>query len=84
MLIQLYKNHSVWIAQGIKITKSKYRAEDLVQEMYLKVGEKQPNIDFDKNYKGYINRLMKNIYLNRKFKESKRILVDITEFKEYL
>ena len=82
MLEEVYKCHSQWLSMAIKISKSKYRAEDLVQDMYLKIG-KGTNIDLNKNAKGYIYRIMRNIYLKEKEKESKRILVDITNY-EYL
>jgi len=83
MLIELYKNHSQWLAMAIKITKSKDLAEDLVQDMYVKM-HKRGNLDGIRNVKGFVNTMLRNMFYDIKRKESKRILVDITGFKEFL
>jgi DNA-directed RNA polymerase specialized sigma24 family protein len=80
MLNTLYQEHHNWISFGIKITGNKNDSEDLVQDMYLTIGKKS-KIDVTKNYKAYIFRIMKNLFLYSKRRE-KKVLVDIDDYKE--
>jgi len=59
MLEELSKNHKHWLSIAYQICKDKDYANDLVQDMYLKLY----NCDKDIN-EWYIYRVIKNMYLN--------------------
>lgn len=59
MLEQLSKNHEEWIKYAINICGNKNDANDLVQDMYLKLHDSQKEIS-----KSYVYCVLKNIFLD--------------------
>lgn len=68
MLEQLSKNHQEWLKMAISICKNKRDADDLVQDMYLKIHKVQPK----KINKWYVYRTLSSLYIDkiRKHKET--------------
>ena len=58
MLTELSKKHSKWLSFALKICGNEDQANDLTQEMYLKVNAAQP----DKICNGYIYRTIANLF----------------------
>ena len=75
-LLDIFNKHQVWIDIVSSFGCNKETAEDIVQEMYIKIDKKIKNglnIDFgetDYNYY-YIFKTLKTLFLDLKRKESK-------------
>src|SRR5437762_2311546 len=50
---------------AFRLTKSKTEAEEIVQEVFVKLWMKRENIDLEKNFASYIIRITKNLILDR-------------------
>ena len=57
---ELYKNHNNWIGYALKICGNRDDANDLVQEMYLKMHDSQKEVN-----NSYIYCVIKNIFLDQ-------------------
>lgn len=77
MLEELSKNHGKWIKYAIKICGHKQSAEDLVQDMYLKVHNR--NIESYKLTDQYIYTMLLNDYKTIVTKGNKVELISIDE-----
>ena len=61
MIIEdLYKNHNNWIGYATKVCGDYQQAQDLVQEMYLKMHDSQKEVN-----NSYIYCVIKNIFLDQ-------------------
>ena len=87
MVVEIvFKKHNEWISLVEKFGCNRDTAEDLVQEMYIKIQkrvEAGTDIMFDEhevNY-FYILTTLHNLYLDLKRKENKVVLVDIDDFQ---
>ena len=56
MLEELYKYHDEWLAIAVAMTSTKEDAEDLVQEMYIRLNEKLDSIERIRHGKDDVNR----------------------------
>ena len=74
MLTELSKNHSKWLSFALKICGNEEQANDLTQEMYLKVYAAQP----DKICNGYIYRIIANLF-NDTHRKKNIVTVSIDE-----
>ena len=88
-LSEIFKKHKVWVDIVCTFGCNKETAEDIVQEMYIKIDKKIKkglNIDFgenDYNYY-YIFKTLKTLFLDLKRKESKVNIIDIESATKYL
>ena len=87
MVVEIaFKKHNEWISLVEKFGCNRDTAEDLVQEMYIKIQkrvEAGTDIMFDEhevNY-FYILTTLYNLYLDLKRKENKVVLVDIDDYQ---
>lgn len=62
-----------------RLTANKEKAEDLVQETFLRVLDNREKYKDDTNFKGWIFKIMKNIFINEYRKESHK--ADIINFE---
>lgn len=82
----IYKKHQVWVDIVCSFGCNKDTAEDLVQEMYIKILKKLNNglnIDFgnnDYNYY-YIFKTLKSLFYDLKRKEKNINIINIDEIK---
>ena len=70
MIEFLWSNDKLWRSYALKICKSEYTADDLVQEMYLKLKDKK---DLSKKYV-YLTLL--SIFIDSKRKEKHNLNID--------
>ena len=56
MLEELYKYHDEWLAIAVAMTSTKEDAEDLVQDMYIRLNEKLDSIERIRHGKDDVNR----------------------------
>ncbi len=88
-LSEIFKKHKIWIDIVCTFGCNKETAEDIVQEMYIKIDKKIKNgldINFgtnDYNYY-YIFKTLKTLFLDLKRKESKVKTIDIDTATKYL
>ena len=88
-LSDIFKKHIIWIDIVCSFGCNKETAEDIVQEMYIKIDKKIKkglNIDFgetDYNYY-YIFKTLKTLFLDLKRKESKVNIIQIENVRDYL
>jgi DNA-directed RNA polymerase specialized sigma24 family protein len=76
-LLELSKKDSYWRSIALKICRNKFMADDIVQEMYLKLC----NNDKDKN-DFYVIIVMRNIFLDTIKKDKMFLDVDNYDFKD--
>ena len=74
MLTELSKKHSKWLSFALKICGNEEQANDLTQEMYLKVYEAKPN----EICNGYIYRIIANLF-NDVHRKKKIVTVSIDD-----
>lgn len=85
LLKDIYKKHDIWVDIVMSFGCKKYYAEDIVQEMYIKIiryFNKGLNIDYgneDYNYY-YIFLTLKSLFLNLKKKENRVKFLHIDQF----
>ena len=88
-LSDIFKKHQTWIDIVCTFGCNKETAEDIVQEMYIKIDKKLKkglNIDFgetDYNYY-YIFKTLKSLFLDLKRKESKVYIIEIDNVRNHL
>lgn len=73
MLEELALYHKKWLGMALKISNNKDDAEDLVQEMYLKLYAKESIND------GYIFKTLKNLWLNT-ITRNKEVVTDLEKY----
>jgi DNA-directed RNA polymerase specialized sigma24 family protein len=83
----LYKKHKQWVEIVETFGCNKQTAEDLVQEMYIKIAKKIENgtdILYNKNEVNYfyIYLTLKTLFLDLKRKESKVSVISLSEIRE--
>lgn len=78
MIEQLYKNHSKWLSSANSLLKNKQDAEDLVQDMYIKLYHKE-NINST-----YVYMTIRSMFLDIKKKDKNITMVDIEKVEPYL
>jgi DNA-directed RNA polymerase specialized sigma24 family protein len=88
-LSEIFKKHKVWIDIVCSFGCNKETAEDLVQEMYIKIDKrikKGLDINFGKNDYNYyyIFKTLKTLFLDLKRKESKVKTINIDIAAKYL
>ena len=88
-LSEIFKKHKVWIDIVCSFGCNKETAEDLVQEMYIKIDKrikKGLDINFGKNDYNYyyIFKTLKTLFLDLKRKESKVKTINIDIATKYL
>ena len=87
ILNQIANQHKKWINIVKSFGCNKETAEDIVQEMYIKIQKKlEEGLDIkygddDFNY-SYIFRMLRNLFLDLKRKENKVFIVDIDNIKD--
>ena len=87
ILKQIANKHNDWVNIVRSFGCNNETAEDIVQEMYIKVQLKlEEGLDIrygddDFNY-SYVFRILRNLFIDLKRKESKVHIVDIDKFKE--
>tara|TARA_R110001592_G_C13102792_1_gene744334 strand:+ start:817 stop:1305 length:489 start_codon:yes stop_codon:yes gene_type:complete len=87
ILKQIANQHKKWINIVKSFGCNKETAEDIVQEMYIKIQKKlEEGLDIkygddDFNY-SYIFRMLRNLFLDLKRKENKVFIVDIDNIKD--
>jgi DNA-directed RNA polymerase specialized sigma24 family protein len=74
MLEELSKHDAEWKAMAIHICKDKYIADDLVNDMYLKLYDSGKT--FQQINKWFVYVTMKNIYLNIIKRDKKSVSID--------
>ena len=72
MLEELSKNHQEWLKMAISICKNKRDADDLVQDMYLKIHKVQPK----KINKWYVYRTLSTLYIDKIRKRKETISIE--------
>ena len=77
MLKELSKDHDTWIKYATKICGCSDYAQDLVNDMYLKIYERQPK----RINKGYIYRTIKSIFIDHK-RQQKEFIDQLPELKD--
>ena len=88
-LLEIFKKHKIWIDIVCTFGCNKETAEDIVQEMYIKIDKKIKNgldINFGKNDYNYyyIFKTLKTLFLDLKRKEAKVKTIDIDTATKYL
>lgn len=88
-LSEIFKKHKIWIDIVCTFGCNKETAEDIVQEMYIKIDKKIKNgldINFGKNDYNYyyIFKTLKTLFLDLKRKEAKVKTIDIDTATKYL
>ena len=85
----IFKKHNVWIDIVCSFGCNPQTAEDIVQEMYIKIHKKKQsglNIDYgdnDFNYY-YVFRTLKNLFYDLKRKQNKVKIVDLEYCSNYI
>tara|TARA_R110002012_G_scaffold49475_2_gene127994 strand:+ start:3996 stop:4478 length:483 start_codon:yes stop_codon:yes gene_type:complete len=85
----IFKKHNVWIDIVCSFGCNPQTAEDIVQEMYIKIHKKKQsglNIDYgdnDFNYY-YVFRTLKNLFYDLKRKQNKVKIVDLEYCNNYI
>ena len=87
MLSKIFKKHRIWIDIVSSFGCNKDTAEDIVQEMYIKIQKNLNNVldinyDDDYNYY-YIFKTLKSMFLDLKRKESKVFIFNIDDQPSY-
>ncbi len=70
MLNELAKQNNLWYSYALKICKCEHLANDLVQEMYIKLSNQDKEVN-----KSFVYLTLKSIFINQKKKE-KHIFTD--------
>ena len=87
-LSEIYKKHQVWIDIVCSVGCNKETAEDITQEMYIKIQKrinKGLNIDFGDDYNYYyIFKTLKSLFLDLKRKETKVNTLSIDNMRDFL
>jgi DNA-directed RNA polymerase specialized sigma24 family protein len=87
VLSEIFKKHKIWIKIVISFGCNKDTAEDIVQEMYIKIQRNLNNglnIDYGDDYNYfYIFKTLKSMFLDLKRKESKVIIFNIEDRPSY-
>ena len=87
MLSKIFKKHKIWIDIVCSFGCNKNTAEDIVQEMYLKIQKNINNglnIDYGDDYNYfYIFKTLKSMFLDLKRKESKVVIFNIEDRPSY-
>ena len=88
-LSDIFKKHIIWVDIVCSFGCNKETAEDITQEMYIKIDKKIKNgldIDFGKNDYNYyyIFKTLKTLFLDLKRKESKVNIIQIENVRDYL
>lgn len=83
MLIELVKKHKEWVSIAYYFCKNIYDAEDLIQDLYLKLADSNKNINFNSMF-----FIIKNMYIdNYRKKKNLPIKVELNDnlcnFEEY-
>jgi RNA polymerase sigma factor (sigma-70 family) len=68
MIYELSKNDIEWRKIAVKICKDKYLADDLVQEMYIRLSDKNYTIST-----GLVYTVLKSMFLDLKKKKTKEV-----------
>ena len=88
MLSKIFQKHRIWIDIVSSFGCNKDTAEDIVQEMYIKI-QKNLNNGLDINYDNddynyfYIFKTLKSMFLDLRRKESKVIIFNIDDQPSY-
>ena len=87
MLSKIFKKHRIWIEIVSSFGCNKDTAEDIVQEMYIKIQKNLNNgldIDYDDDYNYfYIFKTLKSMFIDLKRKESRVIILNIDDNPSY-
>ena len=87
MLSKIFKKHRIWIDIVSSFGCNKDTAEDIVQEMYIKIQKNINNglnIDYGEDYNYfYIFKTLKSMFLDLKRKEAKVIIVNIEDYSYF-
>lgn len=87
MLSKIFKKHRIWIDIVSSFGCNKDTAEDIVQEMYIKIQKNLNNgldINYDDDYNYYyIFKTLKSMFLDLKRKESKVFIFNIDDQPSY-
>jgi len=87
VLTKIFKKHKIWIDIVCSFGCNKNTAEDIVQEMYLKIQKNINNglnIDYGDDYNYfYIFKTLKSMFLDLKRKESKVVIFNIEDRPSY-
>tara|TARA_R110001592_G_scaffold101704_3_gene287680 strand:- start:13399 stop:13866 length:468 start_codon:yes stop_codon:yes gene_type:complete len=87
VLSKIFKKHKIWIDIVCSFGCNKNTAEDIVQEMYLKIQKNINNglnIDYGDDYNYfYIFKTLKSMFLDLKRKESKVVIFNIEDRPSY-
>ena len=87
MLSKIFKKHRIWIDIVSSFGCNKDTAEDIVQEMYIKIQKNINNgldINYDDDYNYYyIFKTLKSMFLDLKRKESKVFIFNIDDQPSY-
>ena len=84
-LSEIYKKHQIWIDIVCSFGCNKETAEDITQEMYIKIQKrinKGLNIDFGDDYNYYyIFKTLKSLFLDLKRKEKNINVIEISQIQ---
>tara|TARA_R110000744_G_scaffold171256_1_gene289728 strand:+ start:603 stop:1070 length:468 start_codon:yes stop_codon:yes gene_type:complete len=87
LLSKIFKKHRIWIDIVSSFGCNKDTAEDIVQEMYIKIQKNINNglnIDYGEDYNYfYIFKTLKSMFLDLKRKEAKVIIVNIEDYSYF-
>jgi len=87
LLSKIFKKHRIWIDIVSSFGCNKDTAEDIVQEMYIKIQKNLNNgldINYDDDYNYYyIFKTLKSMFLDLKRKESKVFIFNIDDQPSY-
>jgi len=83
-MLDISTDGKLWFKYAVKITGDKYKAEDLVPEMYLTVTALFKRYPKKELSKSYIFKTLKTIYLKQIETDSKPIQFDIQESEDDL
>tara|TARA_R110000851_G_scaffold50558_4_gene120748 strand:- start:378 stop:653 length:276 start_codon:yes stop_codon:yes gene_type:complete len=67
ILLELSKRNKEWLRMAYKICGCYESSKDLVQDMYLRIGLKNPELR--EEHSDYVYKIMKNIILNNERKK---------------
>jgi len=88
LLTQIFQKHKIWIDIVSSFGCNKETAEDIVQEMYIKIDKKIKNgldINFKNDYNYYyIFKTLKSLFLDLKRKEAKVNTLSIDNMRDFL
>ena len=87
MLSKIFQKHKIWIDIVSSFGCNKDTAEDIVQEMYIRIQKNLNNglnIDYDDDYNYfYIFKTLKSMFLDLKRKEKRVIILNIDDKPSY-